>query len=79
MSKVVTFEHDNLICKCEVETGDWEGDPSVPNGVNYLGDYAEVISVKCWYHGMHASYQVDITHLLSEEALDAIAESALDE
>lgn len=44
MSKV-TVEWHGLTATAEIVSGDWEGDPSVPNGVHHLPPYAQDIDV----------------------------------
>lgn len=41
----ITTEWHGLIITAEIVSGDWEGDPSVPNGVHHLPPYAQDIDV----------------------------------
>ena len=75
--RTVTFDYEGLECVVDVVTGDWEGDPGVPGGINYMPDYGEIVSVKCWSHGVHTTEKIDITELLSDSTLDAIEEYAI--
>jgi hypothetical protein len=47
----------------EIITGDWEGDPSVPGGVNRLPAYAQNLEVR-------SPDGDDVTDMLTDEAIE---------
>lgn len=60
----VETEYSVFTVKAQVITGDWEGDPDVPRGVNYLPPYVDDLEVLVG--------DTDVTEMLNGATLDEI-------
>ena len=69
MVKVITSEWCGLMVTGTWVTGQWEGDPSIPNGVHHLPDELEDVCI-------YSPENEDITGYFTVEAIKA-AESVL--
>lgn len=71
MNTTAQIYYRGLMVSGTIITGDWEGDPSIPNGVNYLPPYASELFV-------HSQDGDDITDMLTEEALEECEQALLE-
>lgn len=65
------IEYRGLICEARIIVGDWEGDPSIPNGVRELPPYCEDIYI----HAPGDDY--DLYNMFTDEAIEEIIEELL--
>jgi len=70
----IETEYEGLIVRGTAVVNDWEGDPNVVRGVNYLPPYVEdVDAIVIDSDGDETS----VWHLLSDKAQDSICVAAL--
>ena len=65
----VSVDYCELTCSGKVIIGDWEGDPSVPNGTRELPPYVDDVTA--------VAGEVDVYELLSQGVQDEICDKLI--